>query len=270
MSVPSPERARAAVRQLTPLRADELVELGRGTESVAHLVDGEWVARFPAVPAAQATLRRELALLPALRPALPLGTPVFEHVGRSGAELVFVAYRSISGAPLTADTLDALASDEQEAALACLAEFRRALHAFPVELARRAGVREERDKGAYNRRQRSLHRDLRGLLSRAEIERLDDAFTRYERDHLPDRLTPVLLHADIKPDHPQPQRVALVAREPLELADSQARSSISVLPPNERRPRNAWANVSAVRSRASSASSVRRAMKTSTACASRS
>jgi aminoglycoside 2''-phosphotransferase len=201
MSVPSPERARAAVRQLTPLRADEVVELGRGTESVAYLVDGEWVARFPAVPAAQATLRRELALLPALRPALPLATPVFEHVGRNGTELVFVAYRSISGVPLTADTLDALGRDEQEAALASLAEFLRALHAFPVELARPAGVREERDKGAYNRRQRSLHRDVSDLLSPAEIERLDETFTRYERDHPPDRLTPVLLHADIKPDH---------------------------------------------------------------------
>jgi hypothetical protein len=133
MSVPSPERARAAVRRLTPLRADELVELGRGTESVAYLVDGEWVA--------------------------------------------------ISGIPLTADTFDALGPDEQDAALASLAEFLRALHAFPLELARAAGVREERDKGAHNRRQRSLHRDVRGLLSTAEIERLDDTFTRYERDH---------------------------------------------------------------------------------------
>lgn len=212
MSVPTPEGARAAVRQLTPLRADELVELGRGAESVAYLVDGEWVARFPAVPAAQATLRRELALLPALLPALPLATPAFEHVGRSGTELVFVAYRAIPGVPLTADTLDALGPDEQEAALASLAEFLRALHAFPVELAWPAGVREERDKGAYNRRQRSLHKDVRGLLSPAEIERLDDTFARYERDHAPDRLTPVLLHADIKPDHviydPVAQRVS--------------------------------------------------------------
>jgi hypothetical protein len=92
------------VRRLTPLHADELVELGRGTESVAYLIDGEWVARFPAVPAAQATLRRELALLPELGRALPLVTPAFEHVGRSGTELVFVAYRSISGIPLTPDT----------------------------------------------------------------------------------------------------------------------------------------------------------------------
>jgi aminoglycoside 2''-phosphotransferase len=201
MSVPSPERARADVRRLTPLHADELVELGRGAESVAYLVDGEWVARFPAVPAAQATLRRELALLPALRPALPLATPVFEHVGRSGTELLFVAYRSISGSPLTADTFAALGPDEQDAALASLAECLRALHAFPVELAQRAGVREERDKGAYNRRQRSLHHEVGGLLSPAEIERFDDTFTRYERNHAPDRLTPVLLHADLKPDH---------------------------------------------------------------------
>jgi aminoglycoside 2''-phosphotransferase len=212
MSVPSPERAGAAVRRLTPLRANELVELGRGAESVAYLVDGEWVARFPAVPAAQATLRRELALLPALRTALPLATPVFEHVGRSGTELLFVAYRSISGIPLTADTFDALGPDEQEAALASLAEFLSALHAFPVELARRAGVQEERDKGAYNHRQRSLHRGLGGLLSPVEIERLDDIFTQYERDHPPDRLTPTLLHADIKPDHvmydPVAQRVS--------------------------------------------------------------
>jgi aminoglycoside 2''-phosphotransferase len=212
VSLPSPERALAAVRQLTPLRADGLVELGRGTESVAYLIDGEWVARFPAVPTAQTTLRRELALLPALRPALPLATPGFEHVGRSDTELLFVAYRSISGVPLTADTLEALARDEQDAALASLAEFLRALHAFPVELARRAGVREERDKGGYNRRQRSLHQGLRGLLSPAEIERLDDTFTRYERDHPPVRLTPVLLHADIKPDHviydPVAQRVS--------------------------------------------------------------
>jgi len=161
VSLPSPEHARDAVRRLTPLPAREIVELGRGTDSVAYLVDGEWVARFPAVPAAQATLRHELALLPELGPALPLATPAFEHVGRSGTELLFVAYRAIPGTPLTAEAFDALGRDEQEAALASLAEFLRALHAFPVELARRAGVREERLTGGYNRQQRSLHRARR-------------------------------------------------------------------------------------------------------------
>jgi aminoglycoside 2''-phosphotransferase len=209
--LPSPEQARDAVRRLTPLPAREIVELGRGTDSVAFLVDGAWVARFPAVPAAQATLRREIALLPELAPALPLATPAFEHVGRNGTELVFVAYRAIPGTPLTAEAFDALGWDEQEAALASLADFLRALHAFPVELARRAGVREERLTGGYNGQQRSLHRELDGVLSAAEMERLDGIFERYERDYEPDRLTPVLLHADLKPDHvmydPVAQRV---------------------------------------------------------------
>jgi len=48
-------------------------------------------SQVPRGPAAQASLRRELALLPELRPALPLATPAFEHVGRRGTQLVFVA-----------------------------------------------------------------------------------------------------------------------------------------------------------------------------------
>jgi hypothetical protein len=56
--------ARDAIRELTPVAAGTVAELGRGTDSVAFLVDGEWVFRFPVVPNAQRTLRRELALLP--------------------------------------------------------------------------------------------------------------------------------------------------------------------------------------------------------------
>jgi hypothetical protein len=100
MSFVSPERARANITGLSALEARSLTEIGRGCDSVAYLVNGEWVFRFPAVPDAQATLRRELALLPALRPTLPLATPAFEHIGRADGELRFVGYRIVPGAPL--------------------------------------------------------------------------------------------------------------------------------------------------------------------------
>jgi aminoglycoside 2''-phosphotransferase len=202
MSVLSAETARESVRSLTAVRAQSIVELGRGTDSVAYLVDGEWVFRFPAVPDAQATLRREMTLLPHLRAALALRVPFFEHVGRrEDGALLFVGYRVVSGVSLSAERFDGLGRDAQEAALAALAGFLQALHGVSLDLARRAGVVEERGKGAYNREQRHLHRRLARLLSPAEVARLDGVFERYERDHAPLRRAPVLLHADLKPDH---------------------------------------------------------------------
>jgi aminoglycoside 2''-phosphotransferase len=146
-------------------------------------------------------LRREIALLPRLGPTLPLATPAFEHIGQSDGELLFVGYRLVRGAPLSVEHFDGLEHDAQETALAVLAEFLQALHAFPLPAARRAGVREERGKGAYNCQQRHLHGHLGCLLSRAEIARLDGVFERYESEYAPHGVKPVLLHSDCKPDH---------------------------------------------------------------------
>jgi aminoglycoside 2''-phosphotransferase len=197
----SPERARAAIRELTPVPAHDIAELGRGAESVAYLVDGEWVFRFPAVANAQATLRRELTLLPLLRGVLPLPIPVVEHVGRRDEQLVFAAYRTVPGAPLTAAGFNALPVRAQDAALEDLAGFLDALHAFPVHTARQAGVAEELLAGAYHPAQRDLPGRLRDLMPAADIARLDDIFTRYEQDHRPERAALALLHSDLRPDH---------------------------------------------------------------------
>lgn len=197
----SVERACDAIRELTPVPAREVVELGRGTDSVAFLVDGEWVFRFPVVPNAQRTLRRELALLPGLRRALPLAAPGVEHVGRRDGRLVFAGYRCLPGAPLTADVFAGLTADEQEGALEDIAGFLTALHAYPAAAASAAGVAEELLTGGYGPRQRDLHRRLGDLLTAREVARLDAMFDAYERNHEPGRVSPVLLHSDLKPEH---------------------------------------------------------------------
>jgi aminoglycoside 2''-phosphotransferase len=202
------EGARDAIRELTPVSAREVVELGRGTDSVAFLVDGEWVFRFPVVSNAQWTLRRELELLPGLGRALPLAVPVVEHVGRHDGELVFAGYRCLPGVPLTAAVFAGLSPDAQEAALAEIAGFLTSLHACPVAAARAAGVAEELLSGAYDPQHRVLHRRLGDLLTDREVARLDAVFDAYERDHQPDRVSPVLLHSDLKPDHVLYDKVA--------------------------------------------------------------
>jgi len=194
------EAARALVRRHTPLTARVVVELGRGTDSVAFAVDDDWVFRFPIAPDAQNTLRREVALLPALGPTLPLPTPAFAHVARDGDRLLFVGYRRLAGEPLTPAAIASLPAGAQERALAALAEFLEALHAFPVAEARRAGVAEEPVKGGYHTGQRSLPHQVEHLLAADEARRLQAIFDAYERDVGADA-PPVLLHSDLKPDH---------------------------------------------------------------------
>jgi aminoglycoside 2''-phosphotransferase len=198
----SADDAGAAVRGLTPVPAHDVTDLGRGTDSVAYLVDGEWVFRFPAVDNARRTLRREVALLPRLDPALPLAIPAFEHVGRrDDGELLFVGYRVLPGVPLTPKLFAALPDREQREALESLASFLQALHAFPVDAARRAGVAHERVSGGYHPGQRDLPCSLAAHLSAGEVARLQAEFAAYEADYEPRGVPPALLHCDLKPEH---------------------------------------------------------------------
>jgi aminoglycoside 2''-phosphotransferase len=201
MATPSHADVRAAIKQVTTLPDGELVELGRGADSAAYLLDGEWVLRFPVTANAQRTLHRELALLEDLAPALPLPIPVFAHVGRRDGQLLFAGYRVMRGDPLTHERLCSLPAVAQRHILSSLAEFLKALHAYPVSAARRAGVTEQLITGGYHAAQRDLPRQLAGLLTASEVAHLDELFAHYERTHQPSKAPRALLHSDLKPDH---------------------------------------------------------------------
>jgi aminoglycoside 2''-phosphotransferase len=182
------ERARQLIRELSPLAADAVELLGAGTDSAAFRVDRDWVARFPLVPAAQRTLTTELALLPALAPALPVAVPHVEHVAERDGQLVFCAYRALEGEPLSDAALAELSPAARARALDELAAVLDAIHGFPVERAWAAGVTFELLKGAYHPAQREL--------LGADLEELH-AFEAAQ----PQPSAPVLLHSDIKPQH---------------------------------------------------------------------
>jgi aminoglycoside 2''-phosphotransferase len=199
-SILSAAGARQLVRELSPLAAETVEPLGVGDDSVAFRVDGEWVARFPLVPEAQRTLSTELALLPVLAPRLPVAVPRPEHIGSRGGQLVFGAYRALEGEPLSDAALSALAAPARARVFDELTALLDAIHSFPVERARAAGVSLELLKGAYHAAQQDLGGELLRTLTRAEravIARQRRAFESVQRRPF----TPVLLHADIKPEH---------------------------------------------------------------------
>ena len=125
MNVWEPERvvdealARALLREQFPDLALESVEpLGVGWDVTVYLVDDTWAVRFPRREVAVPTLLREIALLPALAPRLPLPVPVPQLLGRPTDDFPwtfwgapFLRGRELAEAGLPDDARERLARD---------------------------------------------------------------------------------------------------------------------------------------------------------------
>jgi len=121
--VVSPGVARALARR--HVAADEIVPLGAGWDNTAYLVDGAWVFRFPRRALAVPLLAREVAVLPAIAPRLPLPITAPEHHGLDADGWPYAGYRHLRG--------DVLATSGHEPGPelgATLGAFVRALHAL--------------------------------------------------------------------------------------------------------------------------------------------
>jgi aminoglycoside 2''-phosphotransferase len=154
--------------------------------------------RFPLVAEAPATLATELALLPQLTPHLPVAVPSPEHVAQHDDQLVFAAYRALEGEPVSDAALSAL--EPAARALDELAALLDAIHRFPVDRAQAAGVSFELCKDGYHAGQANLEHELDGMLDASELAAIAGQRAAFEEAQ-PHPSTPVLLHADIKPDH---------------------------------------------------------------------
>jgi aminoglycoside 2''-phosphotransferase len=158
------------------------------------------VVRFPLVADARRTLATELALLPRLAPALPVAVPQPQLVGERDGQLVFCAYQALDGEPLCDETLRALSPSARARALDELTAVLDAIHRFPAERARAAGVTFELCKGGYHAAQERLEHELAGMLDPADLATIARQRRAFE-DTQRASPAPVLLHADIKPEH---------------------------------------------------------------------
>jgi aminoglycoside phosphotransferase (APT) family kinase protein len=156
------------------------LEIDDGYDFEVAIVDDEWVFRFPRRPGVEETLEVEIALLPALAPALPVEVPSFEHISRKP---LFVAYRLIRG--------DRLTEEDSEGARA----FLEALHAFDP-----SGIPVPRPDWveAYRNQCAEFERLVLPLLERDRRAEATQLFG--EAETLVD-FEPALVHADLGPDH---------------------------------------------------------------------
>lgn len=127
---------RESIAAACPELGLETVELFRaGQNNELILVNGELIFRFPKFAEGVAGLRREDAILGAVRPRVPLATPDYvyrnldDEVGRA-----FVGYRKLPGGPLWQDVFAGIGDEETIDRLAAdIASFLQALHAIPPD-----------------------------------------------------------------------------------------------------------------------------------------
>lgn len=117
-------------------------------------VEGDWIFRFPRNEIVARALEREFALLPALAARLPVHIPRYEHRGEWKG-FPFGGYRFVDGSPLEPGALTVPAIARQ------LGTTLRALHAFPLELAKaRLGI--EDPVAMWRDEHRVILEDVRG------------------------------------------------------------------------------------------------------------
>lgn len=167
--------------------------LGEGWDNTAWLVEEQWVFRFPRRTIALPLVERELAVLPALAPQLPLPVPEPVFVGRPGRSYPwpFLGARLVPGLELAEAELD----DGGRAALAQpLGAFLRALHGAEVDVELPLDPNRRADTPFRVARARTVLLEL-GI----EPERVEPIFGDALR--LPPPGPPTLVHGDLHLRH---------------------------------------------------------------------
>ncbi|HXJ27355.1 MAG TPA: phosphotransferase, partial [Streptosporangiaceae bacterium] len=118
-------------RQFPQLRGAPVKLLSTGWDMTVFRAGDDWLFRFPRREMVLAGLQREITVLPALAPRLPLAIPVPELIGAPTAEFgwPFWGARMIPGTELAEAGLP---DGTRAAAAAGAGAFLRALHAIPA------------------------------------------------------------------------------------------------------------------------------------------
>jgi aminoglycoside 2''-phosphotransferase len=209
------DRYRAAIVAAFPhLTVETLDYLGDGWESVACLVNGRLVFRFPKRALVQHRLRKEIRLLPQLAPYLPLPIPQFAYIADPpGPSFPYL----FAGYPL----LEGMADEWPAAVWAAewwrpaLGRFLTALHAFPVARAAELGVTPmsltgpntgvldvpQSWRATLEEFYELTRQKVFPLVSDVVRNRLTERFETFLAEERHFAFEPVLLHGDFAEDH---------------------------------------------------------------------
>jgi aminoglycoside 2''-phosphotransferase len=175
--------------------------LGEGWDSVAVLIGGRFVVRFPKSVSARDGLAREVAFLREARDSLPVPTPrILAAVRETEAfPFGFAVHEYIEGVSLSEATEPVVSPAADDPLSGRLARFIEAMHGFrPADPSL---FPSESYRAAFEEYRSDAERSVMPILRPAQAERLRSLFDRYLDDDDNFAFTPVLLHADLSSEH---------------------------------------------------------------------
>lgn len=180
---------------------DSIDPAGEGMDSKAFLVNQELIFRFPKFEDIAEKLKTEISLLPKLHSYLELQIPEFKYIGHQENNFPFVGYSKIGGEALEKELFESLDRETQERLIKQIADFFLSLHSFPVSEAEAASVLVTDFKEKFSKELETLRNEAYHLLNKEAQSYIENLINQYLSDDSNFSYKPVLLHADLSPEH---------------------------------------------------------------------
>jgi aminoglycoside phosphotransferase (APT) family kinase protein len=175
------------------LALDPFAPIGDGWDCFTYLANDEWVVQIPRIEATEATLRRQIALLPELAREVSAAIPLPEHVSIDPTVMV---YRALDGRSLLEIELSPSAILPER-----LGRFLYDLHTVPLEFVGLRGGGGEDWRRDYREVLDGFRTRVFPLLRDDEREQAGAMFDRFVGEDANFRFPAALVHNDLGPAH---------------------------------------------------------------------
>ncbi len=205
----SVDAARKDIEKNFPdFKVEQIEYLSQGMGSVAFLVNGELVFRFAKNDKADASIQKEIKILPLIQERVDLAVPKFEYAGKQRNKLGMVGYKMIEGTKLEKRNLADFDGKIDPKIVEQLAIFFRQLHSTDAKVVEAVGLHRENIHSRYENELMDARDYIFPLLDQAypkDVQQIknyiEQLFAGYLNDEENFKYTPAVLHGDLEAEH---------------------------------------------------------------------
>ena len=172
-----------------------IIILGQGLDSIAYLVNNEYIFKQSKHDAARINLKKEIQVLDYLKGKITLQIPDIEYYSE---EYSVCGYKEIKGNKLTLSIYKSLRDDEKDMLAQDIASFLREMHTLP--LPNIAGL-ELHVIDDYRSDYETLRETIYDIISDKSKEYVDDLYKRILNDERISQYVKALCHNDLSCNH---------------------------------------------------------------------